>query len=145
MIDQRTAPYAALLLRLSLGTMFLAHGLLKLMVFTPAGTAGFFNSLGLPSWLAYATIVAEILGGLLLIAGIRTRLVALALLPILIGAVWVHSGNGWLFSNENGGWEFPLFLALAAVAQTLLGDGAYSLGKLFGSRQAGYSEQAQVA
>jgi putative oxidoreductase len=145
MIDQRTAPYAALLLRLSLGTMFLAHGLLKVMVFTPAGTAGFFNSLGLPGWLAYATIVAEILGGLLLIAGIRTRLVALALLPILIGAIWVHSGNGWLFSNENGGWEFPLFLALAAVAQTLLGDGAYSLGKLFGSRQAGYSEQAQVA
>ena len=79
MIDQRTAPYAALLLRLSLGTMFLAHGLLKVMVFTPAGTAGFFNSLGLPSWLAYATIVAEILGGLLLIAGIRSRLVALAL------------------------------------------------------------------
>lgn len=145
MIDQRTAPYAALLLRLSLGTMFLAHGLLKVMVFTPAGTVGFFNSLGLPSWLAYATIVAEILGGLLLIAGIRTRLVALALLPILIGAVWVHSGNGWLFSNENGGWEFPLFLALAAVAQTLLGDGAYSLGKLFGLRKAGYSEQAQVA
>jgi putative oxidoreductase len=145
MIDQRTAPYAALLLRLSLGSMFLAHGLLKVMVFTPAGTAGFFNSLGLPSWLAYATIVAEILGGLLLIAGIRTRLVALALLPILIGAVWVHSGNGWLFSNENGGWEFPLFLAIAAVAQTLLGDGAYSLGKLFGSHQAGYSEQARVA
>ena len=145
MIDQRTAPYAALLLRLSLGTMFLAHGLLKVMVFTPAGTAGFFNSLGLPGWLAYATIVAEILGGLLLIAGIRTRLVALALLPILIGAVWVHSGNGWLFSNENGGWEFPLFLAFAAVAQTFLGDGAYSLGKLFVSRQAGYSEQPHVA
>ena len=145
MIDQRTAPYAALMLRLSLGTMFLAHGLLKVMVFTPAGTAGFFNSLGLPSWLAYATIVAEILGGLLLITGIRTRLVALALLPILIGAVWVHSGNGWLFSNENGGWEFPLFLVFAAVAQTLLGDGAYSLGKLFGSRQAGYSEQPHVA
>ena len=145
MIDQRTAPYAALMLRLSLGTMFLAHGLLKVMVFTPAGTAGFFNSLGLPSWLAYATIVAEILGGLLLIGGIRTRLVALALLPILIGAVWVHSGNGWLFSNENGGWEFPLFLVFAAVAQTLLGDGAYSLGKLFESRRAGYSEQPHVA
>ncbi len=145
MIDQRTAPYAALMLRLSLGTMFLAHGLLKVMVFTPAGTAGFFNSLGLPSWLAYATIVAEILGGLLLIGGIRTRLVALALLPILIGAVWVHSGNGWLFSNENGGWEFPLFLVFAAVAQTLLGDGADSLGKLVGSRQAGYSVQPHVA
>ena len=145
MIDQKTAPYAALLLRLSLGTMFLAHGLLKVMVFTPAGTVGFFNSLGLPGWMAYATIGAEIVGGLLLIAGIRTRLVALALLPILLGAVWVHSGNGWLFSNEGGGWEFPLFLVFSAAAQVLLGDGAYSLGKLFESRRADYAEPASAA
>jgi putative oxidoreductase len=125
--------------------MFLAHGLLKLMVFTPAGTAGFFNSLGLPGWLAYATMGAEIVGGLLLIAGVRTRLVALALLPVLLGAVWVHSGSGWLFSNENGGWEYPLFLAMTAAAQALLGDGAYSLGALLGSRQAGYPRQSSAA
>ena len=139
MIDQRTAPYAALLLRLSLGGMFLAHGLLKVLVFTPAGTAGFFASLGLPGWLAYPTMGAEILGGLLLIAGVQTRHVALALLPILIGAIWVHSGSGWLFSNENGGWEYPLFLTVAAAAQALLGDGAYSLGALFSERQPSHS------
>ena len=130
MNDQNQTLYAALLLRLGLGTMFLSHGLLKLLVFTPAGTAGFFASLGLPGWMAYLVMVAEILGGLLLIAGIQTRYVALGLIPVLLGALWVHSGSGWLFSNENGGWEYPLFLTVAAAVQVLLGDGAYSLGTL---------------
>ncbi|GAB4349520.1 MAG: DoxX family protein [Gammaproteobacteria bacterium] len=127
MNGQKNFAYAALLMRLSLGVMFLAHGLLKVLVFTPAGTAGFFASLGLPGWLAYLTMGAEVIGGALLIAGVRTRLVALALLPILLGALWVHSGNGWLFSAEKGGWEYPLFLVVATVVQALLGDGAYSL------------------
>jgi putative oxidoreductase len=127
MIDQKTAPYAALLLRLSLGTMFIAHGLLKLLVFTPSGTAGFFASLGLPGWLAYPTMGAEIIGGLLLVAGVCTRPVALALIPILLGSIWAHSGAGWLFSNENGGWEYPLFLTMTAAVVALLGSGAYSI------------------
>ena len=145
MTQTQHADYAALLLRLALGVMFLAHGLLKILVFTPAGTAGFFASLGLPGWLAYATIGAEVLGGLLLIAGVQTRIVALALLPILLGSLWVHSGNGWLFSNQNGGWEYSLFLSVSAVAQVLLGDGAYSLSAVFRSKTPGYSESVSVA
>jgi len=139
MIDTRTAPYAALVLRLTLGVMFVAHGLLKVLVFTPAGTAGFFASLGLPGWLAYPTMGAEILGGLLLIAGVQTRLVAMALIPILLGSLWVHSGNGWLFSNEHGGWEYSAFLSMSALVQALLGDGAWSLGSLISRRQRGYA------
>lgn len=138
MNDIRNAAYAALLLRLALGTMFLAHGLLKIMVFTPAGTAGFFASLGLPAWLAYPTMGAEVVGGLLLIAGIQSRYVALALIPILLGSLWVHSGNGWLFSSENGGWEYSLFLTVAAAAQVLLGDGAYNLSALLGNKKPSY-------
>ena len=145
MTQTQHADYAALLLRLALGVMFLAHGLLKILVFTPAGTAGFFASLGLPEWLAYATIGAEVLGGLLLIAGVQTRIVALALLPILLGSLWVHSGNGWLFSNQNGGWEYSLFLSVSAVAQVLLGDGAYSISAVFRSKTPGYSESVSVA
>ena len=115
MNNQKSASYAALLLRVSLGVVFLAHGLLKVLVFTPAGTAGFFASLGLPGWLAYPTMAAEILGGVLLIAGVQTRIVSLTLLPILIGSLWVHSGNGWLFTNDNGGWEYSLFLSLSLI------------------------------
>ncbi|MBO6893189.1 MAG: DoxX family protein [Roseibium sp.] len=128
MIDDKTAPYAAFTLRISLAILFLAHAGLKFFVFTPAGTAGFFQSLGLPSALAYATIGAEVLGAALLIAGLYVRYVSIALLPILLGAIFfVHGQNGWLFSNENGGWEFPAFWAVALIVQALLGNGAFAL------------------
>lgn len=120
--------HAATLLRIALGVMFLAHGLLKLMVFTPSGTAGFFSSLGLPSIFAHLTIAAEIAGGVLLVVGFKTRIVSLALLPILIGSiVFVHGVNGWGFSNQGGGYEYPLFLIAASLVQALLGDGAYAI------------------
>ncbi len=119
--------YAATLLRVSSGVLFLAHGLLKVNVFTVAGTVGFFESLGLPGALAYLTIAAELAGGVALIAGVATRLVSLALIPVLLGATWVHSGNGWLFSSEGGGWEFPLFWAAVQGALALLGGGAFAL------------------
>lgn len=128
MIDSKTAPYAALVLRVSLGVMFLAHGLyLKAFVFTLPGTADFFSSIGLPPVLAYLVFSAETVGGVMLLAGVYARWVALALVPILIGAAWVHAPNGWLFSAPNGGWEYPVFLATAALAQGLLGDGAWAL------------------
>ncbi|MBU6953004.1 DoxX family protein [Hahella sp. HN01] len=137
MINNATAPYAALLLRLSLGAMFIAHGLLKLLVFTPAGTAGFFGSLGLPGWFAYLAILAELGGGALLIIGYRTQWVALALTPILLGAiVFVHGANGWAFSAEGGGWEYPAFLLAASLVQTLLGDGAFSFRDLVSGKSA---------
>ena len=127
MIDLKTAPYAALLLRVSTGLLFLAHGLLKVFVFTIPGTVGFFESLGLPGAFAYAVILAELLGGLALILGIAVRPVSIALVPVLLGAAWAHSGNGWLFSNENGGWEFPLFWAAAQVSIALIGPGAHAV------------------
>lgn len=128
MIDTKTAPYAALVLRVSLGLMFIAHSVwLKLVVFTLPGTAQFFGSLGLPPALAYVVFTAEVIGGLALILGVRTRWAAVALLPVLLGATWTHSGNGWVFSASGGGWEYPLFLIAATMVQALLGDGAYAL------------------
>ena len=127
MNNTQLTPYAATLLRVSLGILALAHGLLKILVFTPAGTVGFFASLGLPAFLAYATIGVEVVGGILLIAGVFTRYVSVAMIPILIGAAVVHSGAGWVFSNEGGGWEFPAFWAVALVVQAMLGDGAFAL------------------
>ena len=119
--------YAALLLRIGLGAMFVAHGLLKVMVFTLPGTAGFFEQIGFPGWLAYIVAFAEIGGGILLLAGIAVRAVSAALLPVLLGAVFVHFGSGWVFSNPNGGWEYPAFLVLASVVQILLGPGKFAL------------------
>jgi putative oxidoreductase len=128
MSDVRTA-YAALILRLALGAMFIAHALLKYFVFTLPGTAQFFASLGLPGFLGYVTFAAEIVGGILLIAGVRTRAVALALVPVLIGATWAHAGNGWLFTSPNGGWEYPAFWTIALVVQALIGDGALAFSR----------------
>ncbi len=101
--------------------------LLKYYVFTLPGTAQFFVSLGLPPALGYLTFAAELVGGVLLVLGVYARYVALALVPILIGATWAHVGNGWVFSAPNGGWEYPAFLALAAVVQFFVGDGAFAL------------------
>ena len=126
-MNDRRIDLAALLLRLTLGTMFVAHGLLKYFVFTPAGTVKFFESLGLPGPLAYLTIAAEVLGGIALLVGYHTRVVASALVPVLLGAAWAHAGNGWLFSSPNGGWEYPVFMAFTAIAAALLGDGRYAL------------------
>jgi putative oxidoreductase len=128
MIDNRTAPYAAAALRVASGSLFLAHAGLKFFVFTPEGTAKFFGSVGLPPALAYVTIAAEVVGGLALILGVYTRAVSLALVPILLGAIFaVHAGNGFFFTATNGGWEFPAFWTVALVVQALLGDGAYAL------------------
>jgi putative oxidoreductase len=132
MINQRTAPYAALVLRVTLGVMFIAHSLvLKYFMYTLPGTAQFFESLGLPGALAYLTFWAELLGGIALVAGFATRWVSLALIPILVGATWVHLGNGWVFSGANGGWEYPVFLIAVSLVQSLLGDGAYALSRVF--------------
>lgn len=121
--------YAVTLLRVSLGVMYLAHSIvLKLLTFGLAGTAGYFESIGLPGWLAYVTFAAEAIGGAMLVLGIYARWVAVALIPALLGAIiWAHGGAGWVFNAPGGGWEYPLYLIVLSVAQFLLGDGRYAL------------------
>lgn len=124
------ADLAATLLRVTSGVWFLLHAGLKIFVFTPAGTVGFFESIGLPGVLAYVVILAELIGGLALIAGFKTREVALGLSVILLGSIYTpHFAAGFFFSNPNGGWEFPAFWALTLWALALLGNGAYAVGK----------------
>lgn len=123
--------HATSLLRIALGVMILAHGLLKVFVFTLPGTVGYFESLGLPGFLAYLTVLAEVGGGLALLLGVYTRWVSLALVPVLLGATLVHLGNGWLFSNPGGGWEFPVFWTIALLAQAGLGGGSLVIDRRF--------------
>jgi putative oxidoreductase len=136
-LDLATAPYAILVLRISLGLLFLAHGCLKVFVFTLPGTAQFFESVRLPGWMATPVAISELMGGLLLVGGIYTRWVALGLFPILLVATFkAHGANGWLFTNQGGGWEFPAFFAVATVVQFLLGDGAYAIGSMWVRKRA---------
>ena len=123
------ADLAATILRVTMGVLFLAHTWMKLVLFTPAGTVAFFESLGFPGFLAYVVIVAEGLGGIALILGLWSRWVSLALLPILLGSIYPHWSAGFFFSNEGGGWEFPAFWSVALIVQALLGNGAFALGR----------------
>jgi putative oxidoreductase len=126
-IPRSTAALGATVLRVALGIMYLAHAGLKVFTFGLAGTAQFFAAVGFAEWLVYPVVLAEIAGGAMLILGIGARWVAIALLPILAGAVWTHLPNGWVFSATGGGWEYPLFLIIASIVQALVGDDAFAL------------------
>lgn len=144
--DLTPRDWGVLLLRLSLGIMFLAHSVgLKLLTYGLTGTAQFFVAVGLPAWLAYATFAAELVGGVMLVLGIQARWVALVLSPILLGALFaVHIGNGWVFTSPNGGWEYPAYLFVLCVAQALLGDGplAFSVSRPFSAFSGQAAHQA---
>lgn len=128
MTQAKLTETATFLLRVALGVMFIAHSAyLKVFVFTLPGAAKFFDSLGLPEWLAYVVCAVETIGGIMLVLGIQARWVALVLTPILAGATWAHFGNGWMFGYANGGWEYPLYLTLLGLVQFMLGDGAFAL------------------
>lgn len=138
MSDQSAAPasapasaaYAATLLRLCLGAMWISHALLKLIVFTIPGFEGFLAAQGMPVILAWPVVVMELTGGALILAGFHGRVVSLFLLPVLGGALVAHAGNGWVFSNPNGGWEYPLFLIAMSLVHILLGDGRFALVRI---------------
>jgi putative oxidoreductase len=127
MIDNGLARYGAFTLRAALGIMFIAHAYLKITVFTVPGFAGFLGQVGYPAFLAWPIILAELIGGLAILTGFYARIVSVALLPVLLGAALIHAPNGWLFNAPNGGWEYPVFLAAAAVAHILIGDGAFAI------------------
>ena len=125
--DSRAAATGATLLRVSLGLMWVSHAWFKISAFGVAGFAGWLDSLGLPGFMAGPVIALEVIGGLLILTGVYARYVSIALLPVLAVATWVHLPNGMIFSNANGGWEYPVFLIVASVVQALIGDGALAL------------------
>lgn len=129
MIDSRTAPYGAAVLRITVGILFLAHAAIKLFVFTPAGTMHFFASLGLPEWFGLVVIAWETLAGLALVLGFYARIAAILIAPDLLGAIWlVHIKNGFApAATGGGGWEYPAFWTITLIVIALLGDGAWAM------------------
>ncbi|HJT14509.1 MAG TPA: DoxX family protein [Dongiaceae bacterium] len=125
--DPRAVNAGATLLRVALGAMWVSHAWFKISAFGVAGFAGWLDSLGLPGLMAGPVIALELIGGLLILAGFHGRFVSIALLPVLAVATWVHVPNGMIFSNANGGWEYPVFLMIASVVHAVVGDGALAL------------------
>ena len=134
MTDAITTSRAIALLRVTSGSLLLTHGLTKLVEFTPAGTVGFFESIGFPGILAYPVMAGEIALGFALIVGFMTRWAALGALVIMIGAIIPHLSAGFSFSNPGGGWEYPVFWAVTLLAQAMFGDGAYAIGNPFAKK-----------
>lgn len=128
--DSRSVAWGAFLLRMALGAMWISHAMLKIVVFTLPGAAKFFDSVGLPGFLVYPVVTAEIIGGIVILLGFHARAASILLLPILLVAAWVHAPNGWVFTATGGGWEYPVFLAVASIVQALIGDGALALSKV---------------
>ncbi|MFZ5697624.1 MAG: DoxX family protein [Pseudomonadota bacterium] len=129
-IDRYMNPaLAATLLRVALGSMWIAHAILKYSVFTIPGFAGWLESQGLPGFMAWPVFLLELLGGVAILIGFHGRWASLALLPVMLVAVSTHVTNGWLHTSPGGGWEYPAFLAVASVAHFLAGDGALAFGR----------------
>ena len=126
-VDAASAPYGVFVLRAALGTMWIAHALMKYVLFTIAGFGGFLAKVGFPAELAWPVFLAELIGGVLILTGVYARHVALLLIPVMAAASSAHISNGWIFSNAGGGWEYPAFLIVASFALWLLGDGAFAL------------------
>jgi putative oxidoreductase len=133
MIDQRTAPYAALFLRETLGSLAIAH--LYWKFFIRADGAGLMswwenlNNNGYPDWVVWYVLSAEFAGALLLIPGIYTRWVALYSVPLMVAAAqfW-FSRNGFFFTTATGpAAELPFLWTMALLVQAGVGDGAYAL------------------
>jgi putative oxidoreductase len=128
MIKQTTAPYAALLLRVSLGVMFLAHWQLKFIKFGVPAFVAYFHHLGFPAVMAYAIMILEFVGGIALILGIYASWIAVPLAIEMLGTiVFEHGADGWLFTNPGGGWEYPAFWMIGLVVVYLVGDGALAI------------------
>jgi putative oxidoreductase len=120
-----TAPYAALLLRVTMGLLFLAHAFVwKIWTAGMVHVVPWFVSQGYPAWFAWFVTALEAAGGIALILGWRTRWVALALALLMAGIVRQQFGNGWIYTSTHGGWEYPAFWTVALIVQAMLGPGA---------------------
>ncbi len=126
-VDENHSATGALILRLALGTMWIAHALLKWFVFTIAGFASWLESEGLPAFMAWPVFSLELLGGIMIVLGLYGRYVSAFLIPVMLVAAWTHSANGWVHNSAGGGWEYPIFLIFASIAYALIGDGRYAL------------------
>ncbi|WP_333796154.1 DoxX family protein [Rheinheimera sp.] len=133
------AGYGALLLRVPVGIIFVAHGAQKLFGWFGGygleGTGGWMESIGLAPGvlMAFLAGAAEFFGGLALIAGFLTRPAAFALsIAMLVAIFSVHFANGLFMSNN--GYEFGLALLAASASLMFSGAGKASLDEFLAAK-----------
>jgi putative oxidoreductase len=125
---------AATLLRVMLGVTFLAHGWQKVMTMGLGNVAGWFESIGLPSALAYAVGYLELFGGLLVILGLGTRWLSWAFAAMLVGAtVKVKLAGGFLGTGQGAGYELDLALIVMALFFAISGSTGWGVDTFFRS------------
>ncbi|RBW68388.1 DoxX family protein [Bacillus taeanensis] len=125
----------ALILRVVLGITFFIHGLAKFQGGID-NTAGWFSSIGLPGFLAYAVAIIELVGGLVLIVGFATRIVSILLALIMLGAILkVKISNGFMGSAQGSGYEFDLVLMAVAIYLFLHGTTMLSVDSKLSDRK----------
>lgn len=130
---ETTARWSPVFIRLALGITMLVAGVGKVFAIGPkpmgiSGFAGFLASLGvpLPTIMAWGVGLLELVGGILLLAGLAVRITgALIAIDMFVATVLYHLPNG--YPATNGGIELTLVLALVAVALVLSGPGALSI------------------
>lgn len=142
MTNNKNTDLGLLILRVSLGIVFLAHGYLKVFVFGldrgfdvfEAHTVWNINMI--PGWFVYPAAFIEWVGGFMLIFGYKVKIAAPPLAAVAFGAGAVHFENGWNYTSKpDGGWEYGIFLCICAIVVYLVGPGKHTLQAYFGPRK----------
>ncbi|MEQ4922635.1 DoxX family protein [Proteus hauseri] len=120
------------ILRVSLGVLMLLHGIHKMEPGGLAGIQGMLANFNLPAFIAYGTLIGEVICPILLIIGLFTRVSAFVLAgTMLVAILMVHSGDLFALNPKSGGWapESAGFYLFAAVSVMFLGSGRFAVRK----------------
>lgn len=123
------------IMRVVLGILFLAHGISKFQMGMD-GVAGWFQSVGIPGFLAYVVSPIELVGGILLIIGLFTRYVSILLIIVLLGAIFtVKLSAGLMGNGQMAGYELDLSFMLVALYLVVSNNTGFSLDQMLFRRK----------
>ncbi|WP_322903171.1 DoxX family protein [Paenibacillus campi] len=123
------------IMRVVLGILFLAHGISKFQMGL-AGVSDWFQSVGIPGFLAYVVSPIELVGGILLIIGLFTRYVSVLLIIVLLGAIFtVKLSAGLMGNGQMAGYELDLAFILVALYLAVSNNTGFSLDQMLFRRK----------